>query len=331
MAFDSIPLDRLAKRAYITEIEIVRLGDALRNDGPVSFAEALALTAIECSATVEKHVRWRSFYVDAMLAFALADTAPEGYVDLAKADRLIALVAPSGRIATAGALEMLTTVMAHARWVPERLTALVLDEILCAVASGEGVMRGSDQAIPSAAIKPGPGSVTETDVDRIVHVLYGASRDGRRLSRLEINALLSIDAAAEAERSHRFDDLFIAGLSDAALQASGYAGPVRETILGPGRVLSLTREAYLSAYRPLSLEERSIEALEWQRIGIITGDEPSSVEAHDLADLLARHPDTSAMRGLAAAFAVLGPILHPKLQKHAKDRRAAIKFGIRAA
>ncbi len=313
MAFNSIPLDLLSRGPEITDLHVVRLGDALRNDGPVTFAEALALTAIEGSP-IARHHSWRAFYIDAMLAYMIADTAPEGYIDVAKADRLLALVAPSGRIATPAIFEMLTVVMAHARWLPERLTAAVLDEILCTIAAGDGALRPDGQDAHADA-----GTITTTDIDRIRHVLYCAANPGMRITAIELRAILAIDAAS-VSRADGWDGFFVAALADAALTASGYAGPARETVLSPGNGAG-TRGDFLAAYRPMSIEERSIEALERQRIAIITGEEPSQFDAVQLSAALDEQPGTPAMKELVATLAVLGPVLHPRLQKLVKDRR----------
>ncbi|MBX9927147.1 MAG: hypothetical protein K2Y05_12380 [Hyphomicrobiaceae bacterium] len=324
MAFDTIPLDGLASQPEITEIDIVRLGDALRNDGPVTFAEALALTAIEGSK-VDRHRSWRSFYIDAMLAFMLADTAPEGYINTAKADRLIALAAPSGRVATATIFEMLTVVMGYARWVPERLTAVVLDEILCTVSSGEGALREND---PDGATLA--GTVTAADTDRLAHVLYSASQSGGRLSALELGALLAIDAAAEASRPERWNEMLVAAIADGALRASGFNGPAREAVLSPRGSAPKMREDYLTSYRPMSIEERSIDDLERQRIAIITGDDPVVFSAVQFAEALEQQPPTPAMTQAVTVLASLGPVLHPRLQKLVRDKRSPLRT-VRAA
>jgi len=315
MAFDAVSLDTLSRQSKISALDVVRLRDALTHDGPVTFGEALALAAIEGSR-LDKHHGWKDLYIDAMVAHAVSDTAPEGYVDSAKAERLLALAAPSGRVVSHATFEMLCAVAAKARWVPERLTCAILDEILCAVACGDGALREGTETTA--------GVVTELDAERVRRTLYAASKAPLYgITRREAQAVLAIDRAA-GEHDPAWSDLCACVLIDAALTASQLVGPPRPDTLAPSRG---SQGAALSGagYRAMSGEEQAILDLERQRVAIITGDTPEAFDAAALADALAGHPATPAWLALQSALRELSPMLHPRLQV----RRAA--SSVRAA
>lgn len=302
MAFRSFPKHILATgKSEITALDVVMLRDGLLHDGPVTYAEVLALTALEASAA-PKHPTWNSLYIDALVAFTITDTAPEGYLDTGKAECLLALAAPAGRAVTPTVFEMLTAVLAAARWVPERLTVALLDEVLCAVACGTGVLRVNGTIAPA--------TLTTTDVERVRRILYGAIAPGQpaAISRREAMSLLAIDAAAADWQDRSWTRLFTAAMLDAALTASSMAGPPREVLLGPSRADPL------AGYRALAIEERTLATLERQRVAIIAGDDPAPFEAEALVAALDRQPDTPAMSALTALLADAGPLLHPRLK-----------------
>lgn len=300
MAFHSVSLDDLARKPFMSAIDIVRLHDALTFDGPITEDEARGLFAIELSG-LEKHPSWKGFFIDAMTEFSIHQTAPQGYLTALKADWLLRLAAPKGRILQGNSFTLLQTLMSLARWVPERLTSTLLDEVYCAVAVGDGPLR-QGYTVPI-------GTITQRDCDIVRHILYSAGSCGQgSISRVEAEGLLAINSVVtNAEPLADWIDLFGKAVGDAMLTVSGCTGPVREVFLSPSYgntadVMANLRDGF-SRYRPQSREDRSIEALERQRVAIITGDDARPITAEWLAGALERHhqPQSAAVEILMKA------------------------------
>lgn len=301
MAFHSVSLHDLAQKAFMSAVDIVRLHDALTFDGPVTEDEARALFAIEVSG-LEKHASWKGFFIDALTEFAIHQTAPQGYLTALKADWLLRLAAPEGRILPGNSFALLQALMSLARWVPERLTSTLLDEVYCAVAAGDGPLR-QGYAVPA-------GTITERDCDIVRHILYSAGSCGQgSITRVEAEGLLAINSVVSNEDPLvAWMDLFGKAIGDAMLNVSGQTGPVREVFLSPGHgdtaaVLDSARVGF-TRYRLQSREDRLIAALERQRVAIITGDDVRPITAEWLAGALNRHhqPRSAAVEVLIHAI-----------------------------
>lgn len=300
MAFHAIGLDTLARKGSITAVDVVRLHDGLTFDGPVTEQEARQLFAIELSAC-PKHASWKGLFIDALTEFAIHQTAPQGYLTALKADWLLRLAAPEGRILSANTFALLQTLLAMARWVPERLISTLLDEVYCAVAVGDGPLR---QGHPVPA-----GTITGHDCDAVRHILYSAGRCGQgSITRVEAEGLLAIDSVVTAsEPLSAWSELFGKAIGDCLLTVAGQAGPVREVFLGTDHsaasVLDSLRAGF-ARYRPQSNEDRAIAALERQRVSIITGDDIRPMTEGWLTSALERHhqPESLAVRVLLEAI-----------------------------
>lgn len=337
MAFEAIAHQIFSNRGRdLTALDVVRLRDALTHDGPVTFAEILTLTAIEGAGT-SRHPDWKSFYLDAVVAHIVSDTAPEGYIDAVKADRLLALAAPAGRMVSPIIFEAVCASIAAARWVPERLVLAALDEVLCAVACGNGVLRVVREAGGASVAEP--CVITGQDVERVRRILYAAAKPVaggglNAFSAREVMALLAIDAAARECQNTEWIELLVAVIVDAAMTASFMSGPSRELLLAPYRSQAIGQQR-LTAYRPLSIEERAIDSLERQRVAIITGDHPACYTAAELSGTLASQPATPAMAALEPVLAGLRPVLHPALNSIVAGRSGGVgngsTAGVRAA
>lgn len=314
MAFDAFSLDALRQAQHITAVHVVRLRDALTHEGPVREAEARALFDLEQSPA-PKHPSWKSFFIDAIVAYAVHDAPPDGYLTADKADWLIRAAAPEGRILSGTMFELLTGIVAAARWSPERLVAAFLDEMYCAVACGDGPLR---EGAPVAS-----GAITARDVELIRRILYAAGGCAvRAITRCEAAGLLAIDAAcAHATANPAWIDLFTKAVGDAAMAASGYDGPEREVFLAPdhgltdpGAAIAALRRGF-AQYRPQTVEDLAIAALERQRLEIVTGDTVEPCTGEWLAAALSRdHSTTPARSILMAGLAEQQRLLHPALQ-----------------
>jgi len=229
MAFAGMNVDLLLSKPEISAVDVVRLRDGLSYDGPVTEHEAHALLTLELS-DIPKAGIWKAFFLDAMTAFAIHDQAPDGYLTADKADWLLRIAAPQGRILSSTLFELLTTILSTARWAPQRLVSALLDEVYCAVASGNGPLRsGRYASIPR-------GVVTEHDTEVVRRILYAAGKsDVRAITHAEASGLIAIDmAGARGAVDPAWTDLFCRALLDANLAASNRAGPPREFFLSPG-------------------------------------------------------------------------------------------------
>ena len=301
MAFHALALDKLAHKPCITAVDVVRLHDALTFDGLVTEQEARELFAIELSGS-EKHHSWKGFFIDALTEFTIHHTAPQGYLTALKADWLLRLAAPEGRILSVNTFALLQTLLALARWVPERLISTLLDEVYCAVAAGDGPLR-TGQGIAA-------GTISDRDCDVLRHILYSAGTCGQgSIARVEAEGLLAINSViTNANPLAAWIELFGKVIGDAMLTVSGQTGPVREVFLSPGYgnrgSLAAGLRSGFARYRPQSDEDRAIAALERQRIAIITGDDIRPLTADWLASALECHhqPPSAAVAILMEAI-----------------------------
>ena len=300
MAFHALALDTLARKPSITALDVVRLHDALTFDGPVTELEARELFAIELSGS-DKHPSWKGFFIDALTEYAIHHTAPHGYLTALKADWLLRLAAPEGRILSANTFALLQTLLSLARWAPERLISTLLDEVYCGIAAGDGPLR--QHRVPA-------GTITERDCDVVRHILYSAGTCGQgSLARVEAEGLLAINSViTTGEPLAAWIDLFGKALGDAMLTVSGQTGPACEVFLSPGYGnagnLAAGLRSSFSRYRPQLNEDRAIAALERQRVSIITGDDIRPMTAAWLAGALERHhqPPSPAVAVLMEAL-----------------------------
>lgn len=327
MAFHAFSLSEMAQQAEISAVDVVRLQDALTFDGPVSETEALGVFAIEYAPN-PKHASWKGFFIDAIAEYAIHHSEPHGYLTALKADWLLRTAAPQGRILSQNTFELLTTLVSMARWVPERLVSALLDEVYCAIAAGDGPLRGGS-ATPA-------GTITERDCDVIRHILYAAGSNGHgAITRAEAEGLLAINASITANQPHpAWSELFGKAIADAALTASGRTGPVREVLLRPDAtgsdphaLLSSLRRG-MARYRPQTAEDCAIAGLERQRVSIITGDDVRQPTAPWLADVLTQlhQPKSAAAALLFAALSErssdLDGVLQPLMEQERATRAA---------
>jgi hypothetical protein len=320
MAFDPSFLNNLLAKPTLTAVDAVRLEDALLNDGPVTEVEALMLLAIECAPSI-KHPAWKGVFIDSMLQFAIHSAEPYGYLTVGKADWLLRQAAPRGRILTATVFEMLTALLAKARWVPDRIVSALLDEVCCGVRFGDGPLAPDTGRVP--------GAIMERDADIVRAILYGASAfDGQAITRTELDGLLAIDRAGAGHPSPaNWTELAAKALMDAALSASGWRTPSREGILGAfGPAQSGPTVSVLASlsqqYAPMTQQDEAIVALERQRHEIVTGDPVVPCTVPWLAHVLERDRlQTPAQMLFAGWLGACGGMVEGQLRVDAPIRR----------
>ena len=172
-----------------------------------------------------------------------------------------------------------------------------LDEVKFAVKHGEGPLRNGKTL--------NAGQINDAEVELLRRILYAYGGDGNiAITRREAEILFEIDAATQnAEHSEGWQDLFVKAISNSVMAASGYTVPCREQALA--RQAWLERRGDLSLgnmvtgmasgglsgfggffgmFRKQSALERAVQALERQKIEIITAERIEPCEAEWLIE-----------------------------------------------
>ena len=185
----------------------------------------------------EKVPAWHALYVEAITGFLVEQEEPQGYVDDANADWIIARIGRDGRIETASELDLLVTILEKSKHSPVRLVRFALEAVKDTVIAGEGPGRGGGT---HAA-----GVVDAADVALLRRILYAFGGDGHiGITRAEAEALFEINDATSAADNHvDWTDLFVKAIANNVLFVSGYAVPTRQE--------ALRREAWLD--EPISV------------------------------------------------------------------------------
>ncbi len=298
----AISVDDILERGAVTDADVAQIRRSYYADGVIDQREAETLFAIHRAVAVHDQ-GWTDCFVEMLTDYVVQQAKPEGYLTVENAEWLANLIAPNGRIETRAELELLINVLDKARWSPLSLAAFALDQVRRAVVEGTGPMRSGKHAVA--------GVVTEADVEMLKRILYAYGGDGSlAVTRAEAEILFEIDAATDgADNAESWPDLFVKGIANCVMAASGYAAPSREQALareawlekrgetGVGAIVAgmLTGglSAVLAAYRAQSPEERAIAALERQKIEIVTAEEVTVAEAQWLADHIGRDGNVS--------------------------------------
>lgn len=314
----SLSLDEIRARGSIKDGDVLRMRRAFNDDHAISTEEAEALLALDGDCAV-KDPSWVDFYVEALTDYVVAQARPEGYVDGAKAQWLIARIGRDGRVDSHSELALLVHVLDKARWSPPSLVRFALDQVRLAVVSGAGPLR-SGQALD-------PGAITEGEVDLVRRILHAFGGDGCiAVTRAEADVLLEINrAVAPGKSSPAWTDLFVKAVGNALLSGFGHAVPSREAALAaeawlddadPRGASTLVRDALgggregatarsrigsfvgrmvaggagrvWASMRIQSPEERALARLERQRREIITSETIDEAEETWLLDRLGR-------------------------------------------
>lgn len=321
-------VEDLSRRGAITAQDVVHLRKMLFTDAPITPDEARVLLALNCTCT-SLDASWADFYIEAICAFLIDDVEPRGYLTAKNAEWLIGEISAGGIIPNRIDIELLVTLIDRARWSPESLARLALDQVREAVASGRSPLRGE--------VEDGQGRILESEIELVRRVAYAFAGDGRiPITRAEAEVLFAIDETLTAPVDPAWAELFVKAIVNVAMTASGYAAPTREVALRrdlrDGVVVEDEDGQFLAAfqagrlvkdYRLMSNEERALERLERQRIEIITNEEVTQGEVGWLAARLLRdaplRPTELAVLGLLARD---GVALHPALET-ARARLAA--------
>jgi hypothetical protein len=276
----SFPVEDVVRRGSIRDAEIALLRAAFDGGAPVTERDADTLFALDEACPVQ-HAAWGGLFVDALTDHFVHQVAPDGYLNKAKAERLIGMISREGKTGRRTELDLLLGILETARWIPLGLARFALDQVKHAVATGEGPIR-SASALPA-------GSISEAEVELIRRVLYAFGGNARlAITRGEAEVLLDINGLLAEPAPEAWADLFAKAIANLLAFASGHAVPLREEALAREPLGdTASRGASGVLLRAASSEERAIARLERQRIEIITNEAIAEVDAAWLSERLA--------------------------------------------
>lgn len=319
-----LAVEELTRRGSIRDLDVARFRRSIYEDGAISRVEAEALFALNEACPVQD-ASWPILFVEAITDFIVNTEPPEGYVTAENASWLVKQITKKGHIASKADLDLLVSVIDKARWAPESLGLLALQQVHRAVATAEGPLRAGQ----SLAV----GRITPSDVALIRRILYAlAGASGIAVTQGETDVLFQIeDALATDGNDPAWTDLFVKAITNGLMAACGYKTPSRTDALQAGRWLEqrgeLLPDAMLASlvktslgmvwglYHDQSREERAIQQLERRRIEIITAEDITPVELDWLAARLGRDGRLTANEAaLVAVLRTESPRAVPALQ-----------------
>lgn len=333
-----IAIDEICQRGSVRDADVAMLRRSFGRASEIRACDADSLFRIQEACRVQDPA-WSEVFVSTLTDYVVRELEPSGYLTAVHGGWLIAKLSRHGRVTTKTELDLLLNVLVKARWAPESLVGFALGQVRASVMSGEGPLRGGSFAKA--------GEITADEVEFVRAVLLAINAEGLfDLTRIEAEILLDIDGTIAAAEQQGFSsaralwrDLMDKVIANAAMSASGYAGPSREKALqsaavlwpspiAPPRPVQLVgREAgsILAAYRRLQPEERALQRLERQRIEIITGEPAREIDGSWLAERLNRRvQDGGDFSGALSALGRCGAVLHPALAELAgRFNRAA--------
>jgi hypothetical protein len=222
MVGDIVADVRASKR--ITAEHVQALRRSLYNDGVAESGEVEALFTLDEAAT-DHDPSWCTLFTEAVTDWLVEQQQPEGYINEANADWLMARIAHDGSVKTATELELLVKVLEKAKSSPDRLAAFALHQVKKAVVDGEGPLAGG------GALEQ--GRVGRAEAELVRRILYAFGGDGNvAVTRAEAEILFDInDATGDAENDPAWSDLFVKAIANFMMAASSYAVPSRQEAL----------------------------------------------------------------------------------------------------
>jgi hypothetical protein len=250
------------------------------NDLEITRSEAEALLALDRMQPESTSV-WREFVADAIAGHVAAEE-PAGVVNAEKAEWLMKVAAPDGRMESAVAFEAVVRTLERAKEITPALSAFAIRQLQAAIINGEGPAIGTRTHFSRM--------IDADDAAQLYRILVAAGgAEGRPVSREEADALFDLhDATACSQNDTAFNDLFYRAIASYTLAESGHALEPRREMLSPDFVLS-------SQIRP------SREQSAWLSERIMRDGKPTLAE-FELLLLIGTEPlrtDTSLQRLLA--------------------------------
>lgn len=310
----SLAFDEICSRGFIRDSDVARLRALFYSGSAISESEARALIELNRACPLQD-ASWLFFFAEAVAEFIVHEAEPAGSLTRTKAEWLTAEITDEGFVETRAELELLITALELSRWSTPALSALALWQVFQAVAEADGPLRGGSNLHR--------GTIVAEDVRMIRRILNAFAGDAAvAITKPEIEALLDIHSVIALPSScPEWIDLLTRSVTNALLDASGYAVPQRHIALADRRLNGKERatdiaqphsfrqrvaaniEALLPHYRLQSKEERAIARLERQRMEIITNEEILGQDAEWLIDRFFDRPEFE--RPLVAMLAAL--------------------------
>ncbi len=320
---NAVSIAEIKARGSIKDADVLKLRRNYYDDGSISAEEADVIFALNDACPVQDPA-WADCFIETITDYLVDQAEPQGYLTADNAQWLIERIGGDGRVDSKTELELLVNVIDKARWVPQSLVRFALEQVKTAVITGTGPLRGGRSS--------SPGIVSETDVDLLRRILYGAGSDGSiAITQAEAEVLFDIDEATSGRDNHpAWTDLFVKAIASCVMAASGYAAPPREVALARDAWLDRRGELSLDAilggmasglkglfggYREQTTEERAIAALTQQKVEIITREAVTAAEATWLAARIGRDGGmTPNERALLMFLKTESPSINPALR-----------------
>ena len=327
----AVSIAEIKARGSIKDADVLKLRRSYYEDGIITAEEAEAILALNDACPIQDPA-WADYFVETITDFIVDQAEPEGYLTKANAQWLIRHIAKDGQIGSKTELELLLHVLDKARWVPQSLVRLALEQVRDAIIHSSGPLRAG-----KARDAAGVGAA---DVDYLRRILYSFGGDGNlAVTQAEAEVLFEIDAAmAEADNHPSWRDLFVKAIANCVLGASGYAAPPRAVALARDAwferrgelsidevLLGLTGpiRKLFGGYRKQTAEEQAIARLTQQKIEIITREAITRADVKWLAERIGGNGKLTAnARSLLMFLEAESPAIDPLLRDIAE--RAAI-------
>ena len=319
-------IDDICIRGSVTCADVTTLQRCFNEQTSIDGADIDGLVRAEHKTHLQD-ASWQPFLIDAATDFLVNDMVPTGYVTAANARWLVERIAPQGCVATSGLFEVLVALLEKARWAPESLAQLALEQVKAAIMTGQGPLRRGSDAAPA-------GHITVADVGKITRILVAFGGNSRiAITRREADVLFDIeDSTGDVHQPTEWHELFIKAAANVVLAASGYTVPSRQVVLLAEPVKTASGDLsptniiaqLASTYAQPTTESRALARLERQRFEIITNEEASLIDATWLAERILRNQSaTNRELALLSLLQREAMTLHPTLQKLVETARRA--------
>ncbi|RWX78331.1 hypothetical protein EPK99_06835 [Neorhizobium lilium] len=190
----SFPACVIAGKGRIETCDVIMLRKHAFPDGVRSRDDVAAMLALH-NLCPDQCDAWKTFFVEALAAYAVFQERPSGRIDDEKASWLMRTFSPDGTISTGLELEMLLHAIELASETSDNLSVFVLDQIRMSLSPNPGCAHAIAR-LPAAA-------VTAYDLDLIWRLLRSAVDRGRlALSLREAAVLKEIDLLTEGSQNH---------------------------------------------------------------------------------------------------------------------------------
>lgn len=288
----SVSTTEIKARGSIKDGDVVRLRKAFSDDSRITLEDAQGLFALNDACPIQDPA-WPPCFVDLMTDFVVDQIEPFGYLNADKSRWLRERLAVAGKVEGKVKLDLLISAIARSRWLPQSAAVFALEQVRLAIADGTGPLRAGK---PISRL-----AVGEDDVDVLRQMLVACGGEGHvAISRAEAEVILDIDRlTAQADNHPRWREFFVAVIGGCMISASGYALASRQELLAADAWshsgadldnvmsgMSAGERSLVCAFRAMTREERAIDRLTQQKIGIVTREEIPAADAGWLADCL---------------------------------------------